>query len=81
MSEVREPFFTNLHIALEPLQAPENKKIISDNCWKKGVFEKFYDYEFQRRCVQLVGEDVGFEVADDLLDSLSEEANLTLETT
>ena len=44
------------------------------------MFEKFYDYEFQRRCVQLVGEDVGFEVADDLLDSLSEEANLTLET-
>ena len=45
------------------------------------MFEKLYDYEFQRRCVQLVGEDVGFEVADDLLDSLSEEANLTLEAT
>ena len=100
LSEVREPFFTNLSLALEQLQTPERKKSISDNCWKKGMFEMCYDCEFQRRCVQLVGDDVGvgkyfstnfvdpaltkdrrqiFVVADDFLDSLSEQANLTLE--
>lgn len=101
LSEVREPFFTSLSIALEQLQTLEKKKSISENCWKKGMFEKCYDCEFQRMCVQLVGDDVGvgkyfstnyvdpaltkdrrqiFEVADDFLDSLSEQANLTLET-
>lgn len=65
------------------------------------MFEKRYECEFQRRCVQLVGDDVGagkwfstnfvdialtkdrrqiFEVADDFLDSLSEQENLTIET-
>ena len=52
-------FFTNFFISLEQLQAPEKKKSVSDNCWKKGMFENCHDYEFQRRCVQLVGDDVG----------------------
>ena len=57
LSELKEPFFLNLANVLTRLQTPEKKEKISENCWKKDLFEKCFDPDYQKKCVQLVTAD------------------------
>ena len=54
LSELKEPFFVNLKDVLARLQTQEKKEKISENCWKKDLFEKCFNSDYQKKCVQLV---------------------------
>jgi hypothetical protein len=56
LSELKEPFFEDLAIALSELQTEDYKQKFRDHAWG-GMFEKCFEPEFQREAVKLVGAD------------------------
>eukprot|EP00536_Pseudo-nitzschia_multiseries_P019383 jgi/Psemu1/60445/gm1.60445_g len=70
LGEFKEPFFKILAVIIEELQTSETKNSISAICWQKGLLEKCFDPEFQKKSQ-------AFQVDNGFLDNPSEIANLT----
>ena len=57
LSMVKEPFFDDMATAINRMQTPQYKELLSENAWKHGLFEKVFDKDFQREAVKKVADD------------------------